>query len=85
MRGSSGGGAAGAEQFEIVVHAFAGFCGDAENSHARADGFDAARRGGAIEVAGGGEVLSFAKRSNTRSISNFTPSSIWDVPIRFLP
>jgi transposase len=29
--------------------------------------------------------LSFAKRSNTRSISNFTPSSIWDVPIRFLP
>jgi copper homeostasis protein CutC len=29
--------------------------------------------------------LSFAKRSNTRSISNFTTSSIWDVPIRFLP
>jgi hypothetical protein len=30
-------------------------------------------------------VLSFAKRSNTRIISNFTSSSIWDVGIRFLP
>jgi hypothetical protein len=33
----------------------------------------------------GTDVLSFAKRSNTPSISNFTTSSIWYVPIGFLP